>query len=56
VQRNEAGQSEVAIDKRIDPPAPALDIPLHVISDDRASELLRGQVRHPFTNPAAAHI
>ena len=56
MQRNGAGQSEVAIDKRVDPPAPALDIPLHGIADDRAGELLRGYVRHPFTNPAAAHI
>jgi hypothetical protein len=42
MQRNGAGQSEVAIDKRIDPPAPALDISLHGVADDRASELLRG--------------
>jgi hypothetical protein len=56
MQRNGAAESEVAIDKRVDAPAPALDVPLHGIAHDRAGELLRGLVRHPFTTSTAAHI
>jgi hypothetical protein len=56
MQRKRAGQSEVAVDKRLDAPAPALDIPLHGVADDRISEFLPGYVRHPFTKSTAAYI
>jgi hypothetical protein len=29
---------------------------LHAVAHDRAGELLRGYVRHPFTTSTAAHI
>lgn len=56
MQRNRAGQTEVAVDECLDAPAPALDVPLDRIAHDSVGELLRGRLRHLFTNSAAAHI
>jgi hypothetical protein len=56
MQCNGAAESEVAIDKRVDAPPPALDVSLHGIAHDRAGELIRGYVRHPFTTSTAALI
>jgi len=46
MQRNRARQSEVAVDKRVDAPAAALDVEMRGVAHDRAGEFLVPSVRH----------